>query len=52
MVAKRFELRCGSNESGGLVASIRDEVALERSFYCMRLIQKNGNISGLDRSTN
>ena len=30
------------------MASVRKEVALERSFQCMRLIQRNGNISTRD----
>ena len=47
-MAKCFELRCGSSGDSGVVASIRDEAALERSFQCMRLIQQNGNISTRD----
>ncbi len=45
MVVKSFALPCGSNGDCDLVASIRDEVALERSFQCMRLIHRDGDIS-------
>lgn len=36
---------CGSNGASDLVASIREILALERSFQCMRLIQEKGNVS-------
>ena len=39
-----FEPPCGSNGDGELVASIRDEVALERAFQCMRLIHQKGGL--------
>jgi EPS-associated MarR family transcriptional regulator len=48
VVVKRFALPCGSNGDCGLVASIRDEVALERSFQCMRLIDQDSDISTRD----
>ena len=44
-MAKFFELPCGSCGDRDLVASIRKDVALERTFQCMRLISERGDIS-------
>ena len=43
--AEYFELLCGSYRGCRLMASVRERVALERSFQCLRLIHKDGNIS-------
>lgn len=42
---KRFELPCGSYGDVALVASNRDQVALERTFRCLWLVDQDGNIS-------
>lgn len=45
VAAEHFELPCGSFGGCGLMASVRREVSLERSFQSMRIIHKNGHIS-------
>jgi len=44
-VAGCFELLCGSCGACDLMASIREDIARERLFQCMRLIHQNNNIS-------
>jgi EPS-associated MarR family transcriptional regulator len=45
VAADFFELPCGSYGDCDLMASIREDVALERTFQCMRLIHERGDIS-------
>jgi EPS-associated MarR family transcriptional regulator len=44
-VAYFSELPCGSSGNRYLMASNREDVALERTFQCMRLIHERGDIS-------
>ena len=44
-MAKLFEPSCGSSGGRVLMASIREDVALERAFNFMRLIHEDGDIS-------
>ena len=44
-MAECFELPCGSNGALRLMASVREDAALERSLQCLRLSSKSGDIS-------
>ena len=48
MAVECGELPCGSYGGSGIMASVRELMALERSFQCLRLIHADGDISTRD----